>query len=64
MEQIAEAATLKDLDFNAGKKGHVLEWGLLLRVFESANELAILVIYAAIQQGLKVAGEGWEILDL
>ena len=50
VEQVAEAAALEDMHFNAGKKRFVLNLSQLFDVFERANELPVQLIDAVVQK--------------
>jgi hypothetical protein len=50
VEQVAEAAALEDVHFNAGKKRFFLFFGSLFDVFEGADELPVQLIDAVVQK--------------
>ena len=65
MQQVSEAATLEDLDLNAGKQGLIrLLRSLLLSVFKSTDELAILLVDTVVKKRLEMAAEGRELFNL
>ena len=65
MQQVSEAATLENLDLNTGKQGLIrLLRSLLLGVFESTDELAILLVDTVVKERLEMAAEGRELFDL